>query len=985
MRHTKKTLGAAVAAALALTMAGTAVAAPADEEVSEAPLYTWNGSSYTDVPVPYSPHGNPAQVMIPTDFQDVKEDFRTAWVGTIFNLHFPKTSGQEEFVTKFQGVLDNLANYHMNAIIFQVRPEQDAWYPSELGNPWSKYLTPEGVEGTDPGFDPLAVMVEMAHQAGLEYHAWFNPYRVTNTKVSLLDAAGKQALEAAGYTLAEIAAGPAQLQVEAYVAAGLLDSTNFAAQHPEWVMKQDEKLFLNPGVPEVQQHIIDTMAEVATNYDIDAIHFDDYFYPNGFGAANLDPLTAADAAQFAEYGEGYPETTAGLEDWRRDNVTNLVRGVHEMLSAHNDLVGTSVQFGISPAGIWNHNAQDPLGSFTPTGSMSSYLRLYCDTYRWVKEELLDYVMPQIYWGFETGAAPYGELARWWNSIAEGTRVQVYVGHANYKVNASSLEWTNPMEIPNQLRFDQTLGSVKGEGFYSYNEILPSSDTVLNETNEVIKEYWDYTALVPAKDWLSHGVSAPANLVVEDGLASWTSGDTTTSRFYIVYRGSGSDEEIIADAKNIVARIWAGEQENVSLPLDDLGGSLEDGERLVVTTTNAAGVESAPATAPVAEFKVTFDPQNGDDVTVVDVTAGEVVAEPEMPVRDGFEFVGWSTAAESYEPYDFASPVDAALTLFGHWSPIEEPVEVDVRRLAGANRYETNLAVNDTIDAKTGGTVFVATGADFADALSAGPAATINDAPLFLAATNSIPTKTLAQIKELQPKRVYVIGGTGAISSTVVTQLREAAGVMPLRVGGVDRYETSAKVFQAFFSGRDVDTVFVATGLDYPDALSASAAGGALDAPVLLVNGAKGGNVLHSSSVLMKRLGVETVAITGGTGAVNASIESNLSKDFASVVRLGGDNRYATNLSVNDYLTGRAGDTALTGVWVATGRDFPDALSASVPAGQLTQRLVLSDGKCLPKPVVSEWIYGEGSRVDVVTLVGGEGVLAKALEGLPECQ
>ena len=210
-------------------------------------------------------------------------------------------------------------------------------------------------------------------------------------------------------------------------------------------------------------------------------------------------------------------------------------------------------------------------------------------------------------------------------------------------------------------------------------------------------------------------------------------------------------------------------------------------------------------------------------------------------------------------------------------------------------------------------------------------------------------------------------------------------MFPLRIAGANRYETSAKVFQTFFSGRDVDRAFVATGLAYPDGLSASAAAGALDAPVLLVNGASGTNILSESAALLKRLGTDNIVIAGGSGAVNTRIESNLKKDFTSITRLAGANRYATNMAVNAYVNENVGDIAMTGVWVATGTDFPDALSAAPGAGDPTQRLVLSNGKCISKPVVSEWITGAGSQVEMTTLVGGVGVLPNALMKLPECK
>ena len=333
----------------------------------------------------------------------------------------------------------------------------------------------------------------------------------------------------------------------------------------------------------------------------------------------------------------------------------------------------------------------------------------------------------------------------------------------------------------------------------------------------------------------------------------------------------------------------------------------------------------------------------------------------------------------------ATPTDTVIVVPARSESSPEPVEPNVRRVAGENRYATNLAVNNVLDHEKGGVVFVASGTSFPDALSAGPAVAVNDGALFLTASGSLSADSLAKIRSLEPSKVYIVGGAGVVSSNVVAQLRDATDVFPLRIAGANRYETSAKVFQTFFSGRDVDRAFVATGLAYPDGLSASAAAGALDAPVLLVNGASGTNILSESAALLKRLGTDNIVIAGGSGAVNTRIESNLKKDFTSITRLAGANRYATNMAVNAYVNENVGDIAMTGVWVATGTDFPDALSAAPGAGDPTQRLVLSNGKCISKPVVSEWITGAGSQVEMTTLVGGVGVLPNALMKLPECK
>ncbi len=308
-------------------------------------------------------------------------------------------------------------------------------------------------------------------------------------------------------------------------------------------------------------------------------------------------------------------------------------------------------------------------------------------------------------------------------------------------------------------------------------------------------------------------------------------------------------------------------------------------------------------------------------------------------------------------------------------------ELKVSRLSGSTRYATNLAVN-VESMRVGKPVFVATGANFADALSVSPAVALLDGSLVLTSKSKIDDGLLALIKGKSPSAIYVIGGTGAISDAVVSQLRSATGVSPERVSGSSRYETSQMVLTKFFAGREITGAFIATGRSFPDALVASAAGGALSMPVVLVDGKKTTSLPVSVSQFLGAK-LKNIQIVGGTGAVNAALERNLSSRF-EVDRLSGPNRYATGLAVNAYIDSQVSGVDVVGVWLATGTNFPDALSASVPAGDVSQRLVLSNKNCIPKPVVSGWIKGAASKVTKVTLVGGTGALSDKVLNLTEC-
>ncbi|EUJ22764.1 LPXTG-motif cell wall anchor domain-containing protein [Listeria grandensis FSL F6-0971] len=510
---------------------------------ANTPVYYYNGST--------------EQVQIPASYTQPKEQFKSSWVATIANLNFAKVASEAAFKAQYKTVLDDFESWNMNAVIFQVRPLLDAYYPSKI-NPWSEFIA-SGVQGVNPGYDPLAIMVEETHKRGMEYHAWFNPYRVTNTKLttaSILTKIGATKEEALAMTVPE--------QIEAWNKAGILADDNYAVKHPETVLRFDEKLFLNPGIPAVQEYVAATIQEVVTNYDIDAIHFDDYFYPYRITVDGKNVLFGdqqEDAATFAQYGipAGYPNTKAGIDEWRRDNITTLIDKVKQTIDTHNQAKKTAVQFGISPFGIWEHKANNPLGSNTPTGSSQSYSQsIFADTYQWIKDEKIDYMTPQIYWSFDQNAAPYGDLARWWNKAAEGTHVQIYVGHANYKHLGNGgweAAWMNSEEIPNQMRFNQLLENVSGSVLFSYNDIrksdmatIPDAQKPVNQAkNESIdllqKTYFKIPSLTPSKPWLAHqAITAPMQVKQTGGTLTWSDTAANDARYYVVYKGTGTATE-----------------------------------------------------------------------------------------------------------------------------------------------------------------------------------------------------------------------------------------------------------------------------------------------------------------------------------------------------------------------------------------------------------------------------------------------------------
>lgn len=344
-----------------------------------------------------------------------------AWISTVFNLDWPSTSSAnnaDKQKKEFNTMLDKLQATGYNAVFVQVRPSGDSLYPSVLV-PWSKVLT--GTQGKNPGYDPLEYMVSSTHERGMEFHAWFNPFRATT--------------DASTSSLA---------------------SNHVAKAHPEWIVKAENKLYINPGIPEARQHIIDTVMEVVKGYDIDGVHLDDYFYPSG---------SFADDTAFNTYNA---KAISSKEDWRRDNINEFIRQLgQEIHSAKSD-----VSYGVSPFGVWRNKKADSTGSDTTAG-VSAYDNMYADTRTWIKNGWIDYIAPQIYWSLSFSAARYDKLVDWWVNEVKGTGVKLYIGQAAYKVGASDqkAEWQSGEQIINQLKYNEQYDEVAGSIMFRANDIV----------------------------------------------------------------------------------------------------------------------------------------------------------------------------------------------------------------------------------------------------------------------------------------------------------------------------------------------------------------------------------------------------------------------------------------------------------------------------------------------------------------------------------
>lgn len=379
-----------------------------------------------------------------------QEEFRGAWISSVYNLDWPSSKGlsmekqKKEYIT----LLDSLEAAGMNAVIVQVKPAADALYPSEYA-PWSEYLT--GTQGKDPGYDPLAFMIEETHKRGMEFHAWFNPFRVT-TNTEKTDK---------------------------------LASNNPAILHPEWILNYDGKLFLNPGLPEVRTYVKNAVLEVVKKYDVDAIHFDDYFYPYPDSKKSEIP----DSKTYEQYGKKYNNKA----DWRRYNINLMIKDIS--ISIKN--IKKDVKFGISPFGVWRNYSTDPKGSDTKA-SITSYDSLYADTRYWAYVGWIDYIAPQIYWNIGYAAADYQKTLDWWVKELEDKNVHLYVGQALYKLG-TNLAWSNPDELPNQIALNRTYTAVKGSIYFRAKLLL---DNVLGFTDRLKNDLYNTPATIPNMEWIN---------------------------------------------------------------------------------------------------------------------------------------------------------------------------------------------------------------------------------------------------------------------------------------------------------------------------------------------------------------------------------------------------------------------------------------------------------------------------------------------------
>jgi len=484
-----------------------------------------------------------------------KREFRGVWVATVANIDWPSKPGlstemqQQELLR----ILDEHQQSGLNAIMFQIRPAADSYY-AKSREPWSKYLNGKQGRAPSPFYDPLEFAIAEAHKRGIELHAWFNPYRA-----------------AMNLNASELA------------------PDHIIRKHPEWFFNYDGKKLFNPGIPEVREYIVSVVLDVVRNYDIDGVHFDDYFYPYPESGQVVQ-----DAEQYRIYGGEFDN----IGDWRRNNVDMLIKELSD--SIH--FVKRFVKFGISPFGIWRNKSQDPEGSES-TG-LQGYSALFADARKWVKEGWIDYVNPQVYFPFFYRAAPYEKLVDWWSNNAFGKHV--YIGQGVYRAIEKREGWNNNWsQLPDQVRYLRQNPRVQGSVYFSSKSL---TSNLAGFQDSLRNDFYKHQALPPQMLWLDEiPPLSPLLLqatVTNNGFCvlNWQepymARDNETAYGYVIYRFNAGEAINLEDATKILRVSY--DKKLTSFTDYNLQRGVQ--YQYVVTALDRVKNESLPSNTAVATYK-----------------------------------------------------------------------------------------------------------------------------------------------------------------------------------------------------------------------------------------------------------------------------------------------------------------------------------------------------------------------------------------------
>lgn len=450
-------------------------------------------------------------------FEIKDTEFRAVWVSPLvgdINRYSSKAQYQEQLLS----VLNNMEYYNLNVMLFHVRIMNDSLYPSKYSD-WSVYYD------TNPDWDCLPWLIEECHKRGIEFHAWMNPYRVQNGTWNLTELAKK------------------------YRASNM-------ASNPNNLLQGKNSVILNPGIPQIQEWLVRVCMEVVENYDVDAIHFDDYFYDQGVDDSATQAI--------------YRPSGMNSADWRREQVNTFIHNLSDAIRAYNVENNRRVELGVSPSGVWKAdtnrsngfgtvtyntatNMVETEGSRTASASFQHYGEyLYSDTLYWINMEWIDYIIPQTYWALNHPSCPYADLMDWWDEVCSYKNVQVYSGMGLYLHDSSGgYGWKdNQKEAYYQIRYCNGLKTVDGYSFFAYSDIKQAVNNAqimpgvkgLFSNKAILPEIKTQTAITPnnVRNLKIYKTDAGFKLSFDK---------SDDAKFYIIYRSSNTitydPEEVIA--------------------------------------------------------------------------------------------------------------------------------------------------------------------------------------------------------------------------------------------------------------------------------------------------------------------------------------------------------------------------------------------------------------------------------------------------------
>ncbi|HVS96955.1 MAG TPA: family 10 glycosylhydrolase [Puia sp.] len=485
-----------------------------------------------------------------------KYEFRAVWVASVENIDWPSQKGLpvDSQKVEFTRLLDMHKRNGFNAVVVQIRPAADAFYPSPY-EPWSEWLT--GVQGQPPSpyYDPLEFMIEETHRRGMEFHAWINPYRAVKT-------IGKSSIAA----------------------------DHITRQHPDWFVRFQNTLYFDPGKKEVQEFVTKVVRDIVHRYDVDGIHMDDYFYP-------YDIVENGPPGKDFPDGPSYDHCECSLSkgDWRRSNVDSIILQISQAIKQEKPWV----KFGVSPFAIWRNSNKDPEGSDTH-GGQTDYDNLYADVLLWLKQGWVDYVVPQIYFEFTQPHAPYGVLLDWWARHSYGR--QCYIGLGIYRAG-SNAAWRDPTLLPREVSALRTYPTVQGAVYFSSKSF---ENNPYGWCDSLRNSYYNYPALIPPMPWIdSTKPKAPMTHLEYDprGLSAtaWLSkgSQSDSLRGFAIYQSDSAKIDI--DSSHVFEFIPYDPVAGFTIhpgPVEQKGGPVH---YYFVTAVSRTNVESPPVPIVFSNF------------------------------------------------------------------------------------------------------------------------------------------------------------------------------------------------------------------------------------------------------------------------------------------------------------------------------------------------------------------------------------------------